>query len=732
MILLALLSSAVAGRITDAETGEPVPFAGVKDLTTGQGTVSDGDGFFFLGKLPPGKHTFVFTQVGYGPETLSVTLPEEGVRELYPRLRPQAITAKEITTTGKRQEFEQELAPLRIETKAIRTMPTFIEPDVMRILQALPGVAAPNDFTTALYVRGSSPSENLILVDGAPVLNPFHMGGLFSTFSTDVLSGLEFWMGGFPAKYGGRMSSVLDVQTKEGDTSGFRGNADVSMLASSVFLEGPLALGSSFALSARRTYFDKVLPLFIEDFEFPYYFYDIHGRARIPINIRTWLGYTYFRSGDVLDFDMPEEYYRVGMRWGNVVNAINLTYLHSPETFSKLILYESFFRMNMEEGSPQVSEAPYHWFRNSLTSRGAQYSLNWTVKDEGFSFGLEFQENDYYYYYMMGNYEFWVRKIPWRAGSFVSYKKKIGRTLINPGIRLDYYRGFSDFLRVDPRFSMKYFLTDDLAWLASGGVFHQYEIVINQQEDIMPFAYFWLPVLPGHVPQRSYHLITGLEQWLGEAFTLRGEVYYKRIPVAYDSKYSYYTMEGTEINESEDFVLSPGYSAGADLLLKKDMGSLIGWIGYSYCYAQRWQDSVGWYFPSYEKRHNANIFLSYKLGRWGFGTRYNISSGTPYTARLARFRRVYWTEDGKTEYRWLSVWGKKNSRRYPLYHRMDLFAEVSFHLWRIPLTITGTAINIYDHDNVFFYYMDYSQEPPVRNVMNQLPRFFSVGIRSEF
>ncbi len=732
MLLLFLISASVAGRITDGETGEPVPFAGVKDLNTGQGTISDGDGFFFLGKLSPGRHVFVFTQVGYLPETLTVVLPEEGAKEIYPRLRPQAVTTGEIVTTTRRQEFEQELAPIRIETKAIRTMPVFLEPDVMRILQALPGVAAPNDFTTALYVRGSSPSENLILIDGAPVLNPFHMGGLFSTFSTNALSGLEFWMGGFPAKYGARMSSVLDVQTKEGDTSGFHGNADVSMLASSVFLEGPLPFGSSFAFSARRTYFDKVLPLFIKDFEFPYYFYDLHGRVRVPINFRTWLGYTYFRSRDILDFNFPEEYYRIRMPWGNVVNTANLTYLHSPETFSRLGIYQSYFNMDMQEGSSLASAPPYDWFRNAVTCKGGQYSLNWTRKDEAFSQGFEFQEIDYFYHYSMGNYSFSVRKIPWRFGTFVSYRKRYGRFLFNPGIRLDYYKGFSDFLRADPRFSLKYFLTDDLAWLASGGVFHQYEIVINQQEDIMPFAYFWLPVLPGHVPQKSYHLITGLEQWLGEAFTLKGEIYYKRIPISYDTKYSYYTQEGTEIDESEDFILSPGYALGADVLLKKDIGSLVGWIGYSYCYSQRHQDGVGWYFPSYEKRHNANLFLSYKLGRWSFGTRFNLSSGTPYTARLGRFRRVYWTEDGEMEYWWLSVWGKKNNLRYPMYHRMDLFAEVSFHLWRVPLTITGTAINIYAHDNVFFYYMDYSREPPVRETMNQLPRFFSVGIRSEF
>ncbi|MEO0211808.1 MAG: TonB-dependent receptor [candidate division WOR-3 bacterium] len=732
MLVLLLVSGSLSGRITDSETGDPVPFVGVKDITTGQGTISDGDGFFFMGKLSAGRHVFVFTQVGYEPETVSVILPEEGVKEIYPRLRPQAVLTKEIVTTGRRQEFERELAPVRIETEALRTMPVFLEPDVMRILQALPGVSAPNDFTTALYVRGSSPSENLILVDGAPVLNPFHMGGLFSTFSTEVLSGLEFWMGGFPARYGGRMSSVLDVQTKEGDTSGFHGSADVSMLASSAFLEGPLPFGSSFAFSARRTYFDKVLPLFIEDFEFPYYFYDLHGRVRVPINFRTWLGYTYFRSGDVLDFEFPEEYYSIDMVWGNVVNTMSLTYLHSPETFSKLGVYQSYFKMDMSEGTTLPSAPPYDWFKNSLTCKGGQYSLNWNKLDEAFSFGIEFQENDYYYYYTMGNYEFGVRGIPWRAGSFASYKNKHGRLLYNPSLRLDYYKGFSDFMRADPRLSLKYFLTDDLAWLLSGGVFHQYEIVLNQQEDILPFAYFWLPVLPGHIPQRSYHLITGLEQWISEGFTLKGEVYYKRIPISYDARYLYYTQEGNEIDEPEDFVLSPGYSLGADIILKKDIGSLVGWVGYSYCYAQRHQDGVGWYFPSYEKRHNANIYLSYNIGRWSFGTRFNLSSGTPYTARLGRFRRVYWTEDGDMEYWWFSVWGKKNSLRYPPYHRLDLFAEVSFHLWRLPLTITSTAINIYNNENVFFYYMDYSQEPPVRNVMNQLPRFFSVGIRSEF
>ncbi len=726
-----LLAAGVSGRVVDAETGNPVAFAGVKDAASGAGTMADQDGFFYLKDLEPGQHTIVFSQLGYAPETVVVQLSSGQNREIYPSLSPKAIIAEEIVVTGARQEFEQEVKPsaVRLDADAIRTMPTFLESDIMRTLQALPGVAPPNDFTTGLYVRGSSPSQNLILVDGAPVLNPSHMGGLFSTFSTDALEGLEFWMGGFPAKFGGRMSSVLSVETKAGDTSAYHGVFNVSMLASSAVIEGPGPAGSSFCISARRTYFDKILPLFVKDFNFPYYFYDIQSKVKLPINTRSWLSYSYFYSGDVLNFSMPDAFYTLKMPWGNAVNSIKYTYLHSSQTFSSLSVYQSYFKMDMSEGSGDPDAEPYDVFHNAVTEKGGQYSLNWSKQDQSLEFGLEFRETDYAYHYSMASFVFDVRKIPWRVGSYITYKTKLGKMLVNPGLRVDYYKGFADFLRFDPRIGLKYFINPNLAWIASGGVFHQYDVVANQQEDVLPFAYFWLPVLPGQVPSRSYHAITGFEQWLGEAFTFKTEIYYKKISVDYDYKYAY---DLSESDQQNDFAFTPGYSTGIDVLLKKDTGPVSGWIGYSYTYAQRHQDSVGWYFPSYEKRHSANLFLTYKMGRWEFGSRFNLSSGTPYTGRLGRYRLIYWDDQGNPRYAWRTVWGKKNALRYPMYHKLDLFTNLNFHLWHLPISLQLSAVNIYNHSNVFFYYMDYSEEPPVRNVINQMPRFFSVGIRSQF
>ena len=668
------------------------------DTLSGRGTYADADGFFKL-EVGEGAVLKVYA-LGYTPK-LAPTSPG---REVVVKLNPKAVTAEEIVVSAERQRWQEEVgSEVRLRAEAVRLAPGVLRWDPVKVLQLLPGVAAPNDYTAALYVRGSAPSENLVLLDGAPLVNPFHMGGLFSTFMPDAVGSVDFWLGGFPARYGGSLASVLSVQSKEPER--FGGAAEASFLAAQAYL------GWSWgSIAARRTYFDKVLPLLV-DFEFPYYFQDY----QVHLN-RGGFWATYFRSLDDLFFNFYDFDYYVKMRWGNALHTVGWAGLAGPFAL-RANAYQTAFRLNFDDG--------YTRFDNLVLGNGGKALL----AGESWEAGLELEEDLYSYLYSEGAAAGEFTKTSWLGSGFGEKKLDFGALALKLGARLAVYRGWRTFWRLSPRLGGKYFLKEDLALKWGLGSFYQYRVTANPQEDVLPFVFFWLPLLEGQAPEEAWHFNLGLERWLGPGFTASAEVYYKHMPIIHDYRY-YYEVADTALQNNFDLV--HGYSTGLDILVKKDVGSLRGWLGYSFNYSMRYSTWVkGWYHPHFEKPHVFNAVLTKDLGRFSFSVRWSASAGNPYTGRVGRYREVYWVGD-TLAFRWRSVWGKRNALRYPAYHRLDLGAQWGFRWLGARWSLSASVVNLYDRKNLFFYYYDYSQEPPVKKEVYQLPRLFSLGLRVEF
>ena len=341
-------SAMMEGYIYDSKTDEPIPYCNImiKELLIGD--LTDSKGFYSIDRIDPGTYTAIVNLIGYKPDTLRVSFPEKNtyIRHDF-TISIQAIEMEGINVTGERSDFMHDIS---ISKKTYRKvdleMPVALgEVDIMRSFQLLPSVVASSDFSSALYVRGGAPDQNLILLDNVPVFNPFHLGGIFSTFEINSIESATFYAGGFNSTYGNRISSVIDMRTISPSQPKFNVKADVSLISSKLFIEFPEFYNVSGFISGRRTYFDKVLDLV--DYQFPYYFYDITGGLRLRINDKSYVKFTGFTDRDILDLAIEDTIDIASLHWGNSTYGLNYSYLPDDKTFIDINGYYTEYKNTM-------------------------------------------------------------------------------------------------------------------------------------------------------------------------------------------------------------------------------------------------------------------------------------------------------------------------------------------------------------------------------------------------
>ena len=372
-----LFSQSINGFVREESSGEPISYANIFLENTSLGAATNRDGYFVISDIPLGSYTLNASMIGYGIFKKEITINDSGSIRLTIFLDQEVIETSEIIVTAERQKFERsiESSQISLDLREINSAPAFIEPDVFRTLQMLPGVQTSSDFSSALYVRGSTPDQNLIMLDGITVYNPYHLGGIFSTFNTDAIKEADFHAGGFPARYGGRMGAILNIINREGNVNQIKGMSNISLISSKLLLEGPMpsykGMRGSWMISGRRTYFDRVIDALKipigkkadgsnEYFQFPYYFYDYQIKANLDINEDHRLTYTRFYGDDILNwsFDEKENYndtdvnvsrefkFGIDWPWGNKTNGLTWRWIVSPTIISKTFISNSYYRFN--------------------------------------------------------------------------------------------------------------------------------------------------------------------------------------------------------------------------------------------------------------------------------------------------------------------------------------------------------------------------------------------------
>ena len=416
----------INGFIRDIESGEPISYANIFLSDTNYGTASNIDGYYLIMDIPVGEYELNVNIIGYKFYKKNIIITTLNSR-MDVSLKKEILKAAEVNVTAERKKFERsiESSQVSLDFREINSAPALIEPDVFRTLQSLPGVQTISDFSSALYVRGSTPDQNLILLDGISVYNPYHLGGIFSTFNTESIKEADFHAGGFPARYGGRMGSILNIINREGNSKEVKGSANISLISTKALIEGPLpnwkSINGSWMFSGRRTYFDKIIDMLniplgggngkerdkssqrVDDsgqdseqtLEFPYYFYDYQAKLNLNIGDNHRLTYSRFHGDDRIDFSASDQQYsentnqlnthfNIEWPWGNKTDGITWRWIISPNLISKTFIANSRFRFDF--GLYFGNEYTY----NDTLSYNGQENIN--ILSNISNFGINFYD----------------------------------------------------------------------------------------------------------------------------------------------------------------------------------------------------------------------------------------------------------------------------------------------------------------------------------------------------
>ncbi|MEO0077711.1 MAG: TonB-dependent receptor [candidate division WOR-3 bacterium] len=723
---------AVSGFVRDASNGEPLAYANVYLEGTGLGAATSDKGYYYIGHVPPGSYELVASFVGYQTVRRRVTVGMSQTVKADIELGPGAIELGEVKVTADRARFEREVevSVVRLDTRRLQLVPKVGgEVDLFRTIQSLPGVVATSDFSNRLYIRGGSPDQNLVLLDGITLYNPSHLFGMFSPFVPEAVSDVTLLAGGFPARYGSRLSSVLDVTTKEGNSKRLTGDASVSMLAAKAQLEGPIPRGS-FLVAGRRTYLPDLLLAAFDVKGIGYYFYDVMGK----VNYEPWPDSRFTLAGigaeDVLNFWDPDNRTALDarLRWGNRGVSLRWNRVFTPVLYGEVMTAWSNFHtlMAAQFGAPDKAE-----MSAEITDLMSKAEMTWYAADRHtVDFGIDVRCDREYMCFSFGRLGFDTTTSYWPVGLYVDEKWELvaKKLYVKPGLRLSYY-SLGNRVSPEPRASVKYLPAKNTAINAALGRFTQPVVTMNSTDAVFSIYDVWIPVQEYHRLPEAWHYVAGVEQWLSRDLTVSLEGYYK------DYNHLLETRYGRIFTRPDSLLEADGYSYGADLMLRKTEGWYNGWLSYSYMWTRRGIGSES-YHPHYDRRHSVNLVVNFPRLVWGvdLSAKWTLGSGLPYAGIIGYYSRYNYhpLENG------VKLWqgfieGPRDAFRYPVYHRADVGLSRAWPARWGEVTVFLDVTNAYYARNVLLYYWEVPKTGlPERKSVGMLPILPSLGVKVRF
>jgi hypothetical protein len=758
----------VRGFVYDKENGEPVIFTNVYLEGTTLGMATDVNGYFNITRITEGNYFLVVSFIGYDTLRVPVYVKANDIvtEKLY--IERSNIQLEEFVISAEKQEMKTEVRTsiVKITPKQLERVPTVgTEPDIAQYLQIIPGVIFTGDQGGQLYIRGGSPVQNLVLLDGMIVYNPFHSIGLFSVFDTDIIKNTDVYTGGFGAEYGGRISSVMDISTRDGNKKQFTGKFSSNTFGSKILFEGPLFKPSgkshgntSFIFSAKTSYLEQSSKIFYDYIDkengLPFNYTDIYGK----LSLSSWNGSKVSFFG--FDFTDHVKYPDVfDMSWKASGLGSNVVLL--PSGSSALIrarVSYSKYRIDFNE------------FIKKTNSNTDEYEPKINYSEiGGYNFGLEFT-----YFFGTDQFDYGIETSGYSTqyvfenaigrrigvdeprntselGGYLKYKYNISNLIIEPSIRLIYYASFSEF-SPEPRLGIKYLVNDRLRFKLGSGLYTQSLLSAMSDRDVVNLFYGYVTEVDNLQEQfngkaitsdlqRSIHTILGFEFDITSNLNLNVEGYYKYDPQLINlNKNKIYDDTPENYNTipdylKKDFIIESGNAYGVDFLMKYDYKRTYLWLVYSLGYLKRY-DGVYTYCPHFDRRHNINLVGSYVFGKdlnWEISTRWNLGSGFPFLYSQGYYELVPFYSGISTEYQ--SVSGElgviytdvSNQGRLPYYHRLDLTLKRDFFISvNSSLQTVVTITNIYDRKNIFYF------DRIKHERVNQLPIMPSIGLSLSF
>jgi hypothetical protein len=742
-------TASIRGFVYTKEDGEPSIYTLVFLKGTSYGVSSDVNGYYSISNVPPGKYILMVTAIGYDTirENIAVKSGDVITKKLFLVKSSLQLNTVEISAEATSKKTDARVSVISITPKDVNRIPSVGgTADIAQYLQVLPGVVFTGDQGGQLYIRGGSPIENKLLMDGMIIYNPFHSIGLFSVFDMDIIRNANIYTGGFGAQYGGRLSSIMDFTTRDGNKKRFSGKVIISPFVGSLLLEGPIFKAKtendadgSFIVSAKTSYLpetSKLLYSYANPAGLPFSFTDIYGKVSFNTSNGSKLNLFGCHYDDQVNYPNLADF-----NWNE--NGFGGNFVTIP-TGSPVLVQGNFAysNYNINLTTPN-STGP-----SSSSIGGFNMSTNLTYylsRRNTMTFGVEVVDySTNFGFYNAVNDQITQQDNSAEFGAYLSYKflSKNEKLLIEPSFRLQYYATLQQ-VSPEPRLDIKYNLSDKLRFKFAGGFYSQNLVSATSEQDVVNLFYGYLSSPdPGTMTntlknqdgtvsnlnsrlQTANHIIFGFEYDLLKHLDLNVEAYrknYTQLIVLNPFKiYQLGTPNEPEI-QTQDFLAETGMAQGLDLTMKYDYRHFYFWLTYSLAYVNVW-DGYNLYFPSYDRRNTINLVSAYTFGKdlnWEVNARWTFGSGFPFTPTAGYYEQLQFnavnTNYTATNGMLSVLYGDINSARLPTYHRLDISIkrriELSEHR---RLEIIAGATNVYDRENIFYYDRISNQR------VNQLP-----------
>ena len=752
----------IKGFVYEESTGEPMMFTNVYLKGTTFGGATNENGYFNINRIPDGRYTLLITSVGYDTisETFNLSKDQSISRKYYMKETSQKLETVTITADKIEARTETKTSVITVTPKTITKIPSVGgQADFAQYLQVVPGVIFTGDQGGQLYIRGGSPIQNKVLLDGMVVYNPFHSIGLFSVFDTDIIRNADVYTGGFGAEYSGRISSIMDISTRDGNKKRLSGKLGANCFGAKVMIEGPLKKAKtpesssiSFILSAKNSYLEqssKYLYPYVSETGLPFNYQDFYGKVSLNAPNGSKVNLFGFSFNDQVNNYMSLS----DFGWDSYGAGANFLVIpgKAPVMIEGNIAYSSYTSRMKEADSPDRY--------SNINGFNMGFDFSQFMGKNTLKYGIEMlgYTTDYQTYSVYGHNKIGAKLNSTEIGAYAKYKAVFGKFLLEPSFRLQFYASLSE-LSPEPRIALKYNATDRLRLKAAAGMYSQNFVAATSDRDVVNLFYGFLSGID-NLPetyngeaiksnlQKANHFVIGGEFDLSRNATVNIEGYWKDfVQLTNINRNKLYpdTPENAQIPDllKKDFTKETGDAYGFDISLKYEDKHWYLWTVYALGFVTREYEKavedgieLMQYAPHFDRRHNINVILTYTAGsmrQWEFSGRWNFGTGFPFT-QVQGFYEYYSFQDGiNFDYTTTNgelgvLYGDLNAGRLPTYHRFDVDVKRKFYFTEnIMLEADLSVTNVYNRNNVFYVNLVTSE------IARQLPILPTFGLTFSF
>lgn len=754
-LLLNAQTYKISGYIREMGSRESLVGATVFETNTQRGAVSNSYGFYSL-TLPKGKVNLQCSYIGYETKSLQFELKNDTTIEIL--LNPLSLELNEVIISSRKTNLEKaRLGSINVPVSQLTAMPAMLgETDVMKSMQMLPGVQSTDEGKSEFSVRGGSPDQNLVMLDGIPIYNTNHVFGFLSIFNSDAIKNVNLYKAGFPARFGGRLSSIVDIRTNDGNMQKIHGTASVGLISAKAALEGPIIKDkTSFSVSFRRTYIDLFMNDIIKQMRdvddnisdndnYNFFFYDINAKLQHKIDDRNSLFFMFYNGQDKLTTEYDSREGSMGelntitnqdWKWGNTLAAIKWNHVISGNLFLNTTLslnnykYGSVMAKNYTSRDGDKNE--------NISSIGMNYNSG--IRDYSITADLDYIHSSSHYIRVGGTYTYHhfkpeiltqketeetQNKVDFKHGNPLNTHEAAlyaedewtisDRLKANPGIRFSFFsvdgKGYAG---IDPRLSFSYMATDKLSLKAGYTHMKQYIHLLSSNSLFLQND-LWVPVTKNVRPMNSHQYSAGIFYALPYSFDLSIEAYYKdmRNLLEYQDGASFL---GYSTGWESKVEAGKGRSYGVELFLQKSVGKTTGWIGYTWAKTERKFDKINfdnWFPAKYDRRHSINATVIQQLGKhFEVSINWIFNTGNVITVPLMQVEQGYIPNNPFGDNYGYEQFDHRNNYCMPSYHRMDV--GISYYtsrnkkrygMWNL------SVYNVYNRMNAFLVTTDYKDD----------------------